>query len=45
MDVFIRGLRSNQPDKIQILGDFLDLASQGRFAQEASFAQTTQEVT
>lgn len=43
MDVFTQAAHKMQPDKIQILGDFLDLASQGRFAQEASFAQTTQE--
>lgn len=43
MNVFIEVCKSYQPDKVQILGDFLDLASQGRFAQEASFAQTTQE--
>lgn len=43
MNVFIEAAARFQPDKIQILGDFLDLASQGRFAQEASFAQTTQE--
>jgi predicted phosphodiesterase len=43
MDVFIQAAARLQPDKIQILGDFLDLASQGRFAQEAAFANTTQE--
>jgi hypothetical protein len=43
MNVFVEVCKSYQPDKIQILGDFLDLASQGRFAQEAAFAQTTQE--
>lgn len=43
MDVFTKTAHKMQPDKIQILGDFLDLASQGRFAQEATFAQTTQE--
>lgn len=43
MGVFVQAATQLQPDKIQILGDFLDLASQGRFAQEASFAQTTQE--
>jgi hypothetical protein len=43
MDVFTRAAFKMQPDKIQILGDFLDLASQGRFAQEAAFAGTTQE--
>jgi hypothetical protein len=42
IDVFVQAATGLQPDKIQILGDFLDLASQGRFAQEASFAQTTQ---
>ena len=42
MAVFVQVARKTQPDKIQILGDFLDLASQGRFAQEAAFAQTTQ---
>ena len=42
MAVFVQVCHEYQPDKIQILGDFLDLASQGRFAQEASFAQTTQ---
>ena len=42
MNVFIEAATQFQPDKIQILGDFLDLASQGRFAQEAAFAQTTQ---
>lgn len=42
MAVFIETCRRFQPDKVQILGDFLDLASQGRFAQEASFARTTQ---
>lgn len=42
MDVFIAVCREYQPDKVQILGDFLDLASQGRFAQEAAFANTTQ---
>lgn len=43
MHVFIEVCALYQPDKIQILGDFLDLASQGRFAQEASFANTTQK--
>jgi hypothetical protein len=43
MGVFIQAATQLQPDKIQILGDFLDLASQGRFAQEAAFANTTQE--
>lgn len=42
MECFVQAALQLQPDKIQILGDFLDLASQGRFAQEATFAQTTQ---
>lgn len=40
--VFIEAVRAYQPDKVTILGDFLDLPSQGRFAQEAAFARTTQ---
>jgi hypothetical protein len=42
MAVFIAAVRLYQPAKITILGDFLDLAQQGRFAQEAAFARTTQ---
>jgi hypothetical protein len=42
MALFVRVCAEYQPDKIQILGDFLDLAAQGRFAQEAAFANTTQ---
>ncbi|MCS4278017.1 hypothetical protein M2390_003237 [Mycetocola sp. BIGb0189] len=42
MALFVEVCRRYQPEKIQILGDFLDLAAQGRFAQEAAFAQTTQ---
>lgn len=42
MECFVQAANELQPDKIQILGDFLDLASQGRFAQEAAFANTTQ---
>lgn len=42
MALFIAVCRMYQPDKIQILGDFLDLPSQSRWAQEASFARTTQ---
>lgn len=34
--------RREQPDSIVILGDFLDLPSQGRWVQEAAFAKTTQ---
>ncbi|MFI2563022.1 hypothetical protein [Paenarthrobacter sp. NPDC018779] len=42
MECFVQAALQYQPDKIQILGDFLDLASQGRFVQEAAFANTTQ---
>lgn len=42
MDIFTQVCADYQPDKIQILGDFLDLPSQSRWAQEASFARTTQ---
>lgn len=42
MSLFIDIVRREQPDSVVILGDFLDLPSQGRFAQEASFANTTQ---
>lgn len=42
MGVFVKVCAEYRPDKITILGDFLDLPSQGRFAQEAAFANTTQ---
>lgn len=42
MSIFVETCREYQPDKITILGDFLDLPSQGRFDQEAAFANTTQ---
>ena len=42
MNLFVQVCAEYQPNKISILGDFLDLASQGRFAQEAAFANTTQ---
>lgn len=42
MAVFVAAVRAYTPDKVTILGDFLDLPSQGKYAQEASFAQTTQ---
>lgn len=42
MDVFTRVVMDEQPEKISILGDFLDLPSQSRWAQEAGFARTTQ---
>lgn len=42
MGLFVEVCRGYQPDKITILGDFLDLPAQGRFDQEAAFANTTQ---
>lgn len=42
MAVFVEVCRLYQPDKITLLGDYLDLPSQSRFAQEESFARTTQ---
>lgn len=42
MDIFIQVARDEQPEEIVILGDFLDLPSQGKYAQEAGFARTTQ---
>lgn len=42
MALFIAVCLEYQPDKIHVLGDFLDLPSQSRWAQEASFARTTQ---
>jgi hypothetical protein len=42
IDVAIQLIADSQPEKIEILGDFLDLASQSRWVQEASFAGTTQ---
>lgn len=42
MDIFVQVAKDEQPEEIIILGDFLDLPSQGRFAQEASFSSTTQ---
>lgn len=43
MAVFVDAVRREQPDSIVILGDFLDLPSQSRWAQEAGFAMTTQK--
>lgn len=42
MGVFVEACRRMRPDKVTILGDFLDLPSQGKYAQEAAFAGTTQ---
>lgn len=42
MGTFVEVARIEQPDSIIILGDFLDLAGQGKYIQEAGFARTTQ---
>lgn len=42
MNVFTKVVHAEQPDSIVILGDFLDLPSQSRWAQEPGFARTTQ---
>ncbi|AXH50192.1 metallophosphatase [Microbacterium phage Musetta] len=42
MNLFVEVARIEQPESIVILGDFLDLAAQGRWTQEAGFANTTQ---
>src|SRR5690606_9881891 len=42
MALFTEVARMEQPETIVILGDFLDLPSQGRWVQEAGFARTTQ---
>lgn len=42
MAVFAEVARQEQPESIIILGDFLDLAGQGKYIQEAGFARTTQ---
>lgn len=42
MALFIEVCRLYQPDKITILGDFLDMPAQSHFTQEASFARSTQ---
>lgn len=42
MELFVEVCRREQPESVVILGDFLDLPSQSRWAQEAGFARTTQ---
>jgi hypothetical protein len=42
MMLFAEACRQEQPESIVILGDFLDLAAQGKYTQEAGFARTTQ---
>lgn len=42
MNVFVEVCRQEQPETIVILGDFLDLPSNGKYIQEAGFARMTQ---
>lgn len=42
MEVFLQVAADYQPDEIDLLGDMLDLPSQGKYAKEATFANTTQ---
>ena len=42
IDVFLKVVELERPQQTVLMGDIIDLASQGRWAQEATFAQTTQ---
>lgn len=42
IDIFLQIVQSENPEQTIIAGDVLDLAEQGRWAQEARFANTTQ---
>ncbi len=42
MELFVIIAAAYQPDEIDLLGDLLDLPSQGKYAKEAAFANTTQ---
>jgi predicted phosphodiesterase len=42
IDIFNQVVALEQPEQTVILGDIIDLAEQGRWAQEARFAHTTQ---
>lgn len=42
MDIFLQIVQIENPDQTILAGDILDLAEQGRWAQEARFANTTQ---
>lgn len=42
IDIFLQIVAVENPEQTVIMGDIADFASQGRFAQEASFARTTQ---
>lgn len=42
MALFTKLVEIEHPDKVLLCGDIIDLAEQGRWTQEAGFAQTTQ---
>jgi predicted phosphodiesterase len=42
MDVALQIVALENPDRTVVMGDILDLSEQGKFAQEAAFANTTQ---
>lgn len=42
IDVFLKIVELERPQQTVLLGDIIDLAAQGRWAQEAGFARTTQ---
>lgn len=42
IDLFLKVVEIERPQQTVLMGDILDLASQGRWAQEAGFARTTQ---
>lgn len=42
MDLFVQIAAIYQPDDIDLLGDLLDLPSQGKYVKEAAFSNTTQ---
>lgn len=42
IDVALQLAAADNPEQLVLMGDILDLASQGKFSQEAGFARTTQ---
>ncbi len=43
MLLFVEVCRQEQPNKITLLGDIIDMPSQGKYVQEPGFANTTQK--
>jgi predicted phosphodiesterase len=42
IDIFLKIVEIERPQQMVLMGDIIDLPAQGRWAQEAGFAQTTQ---